>query len=103
MFDAWATELAPNHPEATASDWANFGDHMFNGEFLLSVTREDVAACRTPLLVLMGDDQFHPQSTSREIAALAPHATLVEHWKDDEFLAATDATIKGFLTEHTPA
>jgi len=103
MFDAWATELAPLHPEATASDWSDFGDHMFNGEFLLSVTREDVAACRTPLLVLMGDDQFHPQSTSREIAALAPHATLVEHWKDDEFLAATDATIKGFLTEHTPA
>jgi pimeloyl-ACP methyl ester carboxylesterase len=82
---------------------AAFGDHMFNGEFLLSVTREDVAACRTPLLVLMGDDQFHPQSTSREIVALAPDATLVEHWKDDEFLAATDATIKDFLAEHTPA
>ena len=103
MFDAWANELAPLHPEATAADWSAFGDHMFNGEFVLSATRADVAACTTPLLVFMGDDQFHPQSTSREIAALAPQATLVERWKTDEVLADTDATIKSFLSEHTPA
>jgi len=50
----------------------------------------------------MGDDQYHPQSTSRELAALAPHATLIERWKDDEVLDATDITIKSFLAEHTP-
>ena len=60
------------------------------------------AECQTPLLVLMGDDQYHPQSTSRELAALAPHATLIERWKDDEVLDATDITIKSFLAEHTP-
>jgi hypothetical protein len=75
---------------------------MYKGEFLLSVTREEVAECQTPILVFMGDDQYHPQSTSREIAALAPHATLVEHWKDESFVGQTDATIKDFLAEHTP-
>ena len=47
----------------------------------------------------MGDDLYHPQSTSRELAALAPRAKLVEQWKDDELLTDTDATIKRFLAE----
>ncbi|HUP71461.1 MAG TPA: alpha/beta hydrolase [Acidimicrobiales bacterium] len=102
MFHAWATDIAPHHPEATAADWSAFADNMYGGEFILSATRAEVAACQTPMLVLMGDDQYHPQSTSRELAALAPHATLVEHWKDDALLADTDATIKRFLAEHTP-
>jgi pimeloyl-ACP methyl ester carboxylesterase len=103
MFHAWATDLAPHHPEASAADWSAFADNMYGGEFLLSVTRHEVSECQTPLLVFMGDDQYHPQSTSREIAALAPHATLVEHWKDDALLGQTDATIKDFLAEHTSA
>ena len=103
MFHSWANDLAPHHPEASADDWSAFGDNMFGGEFVLSVTRADAAACPTPLLVFMGDDQYHPQSTSRDLAALAPNATLVERWKDAEFLAGTDATIKTFLADHTPA
>ena len=34
----------------------------------------------------MGDDLYHPQSTSRKIADLAPNATLLEKWKSSEFL-----------------
>ena len=102
MFDSWATDIASDHPEATAADWAAFGDNMYSGEFVLSVSRQEAAECQTPLLVLMGDDQYHPQSTSRELAALAPHATLIERWKDEEVLGATDITIKSFLAEHTP-
>jgi pimeloyl-ACP methyl ester carboxylesterase len=102
MFDAWAEELAPSHPEATPDDWARFGDNMYGGEFVLSVDRADVAACHTPMLILMGDDVYHPQSTSRDIASLAPNATLIERWKDDDVLAATDTAIKDFLLTHTP-
>jgi len=102
MFHAWATDLAPHHPEVSAADWSAFGDNMYQGEFLLSVTRQEVAECQTPILVFMGDDQYHPQSTSRDLVALAPHATLVEHWKDEALVDQTDATIKEFLAEHTP-
>lgn len=102
LFDSWAAGLADAHPEADAAAWTSFGDNMWSGDFLLSSTREEVAACRTPLLVMMGNDQWHPQSVSREIAALAPNATFVERWKDEESIPATDATIKAFLAEHTP-
>ena len=102
LFDNWATELASDHPEADGATWKAFGDNMWDGEFVLTATREHVASCRTPLLVMMGDDQYHPQSVSREIAALAPNATLVERWKDDAVIAETDARIGAFLAEHSP-
>jgi pimeloyl-ACP methyl ester carboxylesterase len=102
MFDSWAAEQAPLHPEADDAAWASFGDNMWAGDFVLTATRAQVAEVATPLLVLMGDDQYHPQSTSREIADLAPHATLVKRWKDEAVLAGTHATIVGFLAEHTP-
>ena len=38
-------------------------------------------AIETPLLVAMGDDLYHPESTSRTIAAHAPNVTFVEEWK----------------------
>jgi pimeloyl-ACP methyl ester carboxylesterase len=103
MYDQWAEAMAPNHPEATAEDFATVGDRMWGGEFVLTATREQVAACETPLLVMMGNDEYHPQSLSREIAALAPNVTFVERWKEPEFLEQTDATIKQFLAEHTPS
>ncbi|CAE7703018.1 unnamed protein product [Symbiodinium sp. CCMP2456] len=51
-------------------------------DFVFSVSREDVQKMQTPMLVLMGLDQYHPAETAREIARLAPAAELVERWKD---------------------
>ena len=101
MFDQWADELRPELPSVSAEAWASFRANMFDKPFLYNVSREFVAACQTPLLVLMGNDAFHPESISREIVDLAPNARLVEHWKD----ADADGTVQrvvAFLKEHTP-
>lgn len=103
VFDGWRDEIADAHPEATPADWTSFRSNMWDGEFVLTATRGQVAAITTPMLVAMGDDQYHPSSTSREIAALAPDVTFLERWKDDESLPATHAAILGFLAAHTPA
>jgi len=102
MFDLWAEALAPDHPEVTTDAWHSFRSNMWDGEFVLTATREQVAAVETPLLVAMGNDLYHPQSTSRAIAELAPDVTFVESWKDGEALTAFDATAKDFLARHTP-
>lgn len=102
MFAQWVGEVGAAHPEAEPDDWAAFCGNMWNGEFVLTATRQQVAECPVPMLVLMGDDLYHPQSTSREIAALAPDATLVERWKDEGSLPAAAATIRDFLAQHTP-
>lgn len=101
MFDAWATELASQHPEASGEVLASFRSNMYDGDFLFNTTREEVAACQTPLLLLMGNDLYHPQSTSREIAGLAPDVTFVEQWKDEASLPATNQTILDFLATHS--
>ena len=103
LFDGWAREVRGAHPEADDATFASFRANLWDGpDFAITASREQVAACATPLLVMMGDDQYHPQSVSREIARLAPNATLVERWKSDDVLAATDATIRAFLARRTP-
>ena len=102
MFDSWANELKPKRPEVSEETWESFKKTMYSGEFLFNVSREFVAACETPMLVLLGNDLHHPESTSRELAALAPKATLIEHWKEPEHQAAAKQAVESFLAEHTP-
>ena len=103
IFDRWKADLESTHPEADDGDWSSYRSNMWDGEFVLTATRDDMAVVDVPMLVAMGNDVYHPQSTSREIAALAPDVTFIEHWKEDECLPATDAAIKNFLANHTPA
>jgi pimeloyl-ACP methyl ester carboxylesterase len=101
MFDSWAVPLAAEHPRMTQEGWDAFRGRMYDGDFVFNVDREFVRACEAPLLVLMGNDLYHPEVTSREIAKLAPHAELVESWKKPDRLAATVDRVRTFLGEHT--
>lgn len=103
MFDGWRAEVADAHPEADEAAWTSFRSNMYDGDFLFNTDRDEAVAVSTPILLLMGDDLYHPQSVSRQLADLLPDVTFVEHWKDDEVIADTDATIRRFLAAHTPA
>jgi len=103
MFDNWAIELKSEHPQVTEADWTSFRSNMYDGEFLFTVDRDFVAACETPLIVLCGKDLYHPESTSREVAALSPDVVFIEHWKEGPAREAARAQVKQFLIDHTPA
>jgi pimeloyl-ACP methyl ester carboxylesterase len=101
LFDGWAESLKASRPEVTEADWQRFRSNMFDGDFVFNVDRDFVRGCETPMLVLMGTDVFHPEVISREIADLAPNATLIENWMDPE----KDNTVQNvidFLTVNTP-
>ncbi len=102
LFDDWAAELEATHSNVPASDWASFRENMYGGEFVFSVGPSAVRGLQTPLLVLLGNDVYHPSATSREVAALAAHAELVERWKDPETLPETVQRVREFLIAHTP-
>ena len=102
MFDSWAEELKPDRDDVDPAAWEDFKRSMYGGDFLFNVSREFVAGCSTPLLVLCGRDLYHPESTSRELAALAPNAELVERWKEPENQEAARARVLDFLRGHTP-
>ena len=102
MYDGWAKEQQAAHPEANAATWEAFKQNMYGADFVFSVSRDFVKGCHTPLLVLLGNDLYHPQTTSREVASLAPNATLIERWREPEHHAAAQAAVERFLAAHTP-
>jgi pimeloyl-ACP methyl ester carboxylesterase len=102
MFDAWASELQAAGNEAPSSAWAAFRKAMYGGdELLFAVDEAFVAGCLTPLLVFMGDDDYHPQEASRRLSALAPNATFIEHWKPAEHNASARKAVDTFLASHS--
>jgi pimeloyl-ACP methyl ester carboxylesterase len=103
MYDGWAGELAPQRPEVTPAAWAALRHAMYDGDFLFTVDRAFVSRCPAPLLVLAGNDLYHPREISTEIARLAPEAELIEDWKAPEVQAAARAALEQFLARHTPA
>jgi pimeloyl-ACP methyl ester carboxylesterase len=102
LFDDWADEIRPQHPEADANAWLAFRERMYGGDFVFSVPRDAVRGLNTPLLVLMGNDIYHPSETSREIVRLAGRARLIEAWKAPDRVADTIAQVREFLVSHTP-
>jgi pimeloyl-ACP methyl ester carboxylesterase len=102
MFDAWAVEIAQERPATSARALAAFKSRLYDGEFVFSATREAVARCPVPLLVLRGDDLYHPAAISEEIARIAPHAELVPKWKTGDDVAHAVSRVREFLLENSP-
>jgi pimeloyl-ACP methyl ester carboxylesterase len=102
MFDGWAKALVAERPDVTQDAVSAFRERMFGGEFVFSVDRDFVRRCPVPLLVLAGDDQFHPRATAEEIAELAPDAELVIEWAGPAHHHETLERVRQFLRRHTP-
>ncbi|MGH3565941.1 MAG: alpha/beta fold hydrolase [Pseudonocardia sp.] len=103
LFDAWVAEIAADHPEASAADWAGFRNGMYGGDdMLFSASATEIAAFDTPILVLMGDDRHHPRSASAMLAATAPRAALLDQWKEPDKQPAARAAVEAFLAGNTP-
>jgi pimeloyl-ACP methyl ester carboxylesterase len=102
LFDDWAKGIAPRHPNLPPEAWQAFRERMYGGDFVFNVSPEFVRSIVVPLLVLMGNDIYHPSATSRQIAALAPRGQLVERWKEPELVPETVRTVREFLIAHTP-
>ena len=100
MFNGWAEDLKGERDDVADGDLAAFRETMYGGDFLFSVGRDFAAGVETPLLVLLGNDLYHPASISREVAALARNAELIERWKDAQDQPAAKAKVREFLQRH---
>jgi len=102
MFHGWAQALKAQRPKLDDSALVQFRDRMYGGDFVFNVSREFVRSCKTPMLILCGNDDYHPAETSKEIAALAPNSELIDNWKSPEVIGATVKRAREFLISHTP-
>ena len=89
-------------PSISEETIASFGRNMFGPDFVFSVTRDFVRACKTPLFLQPGVDKPHPAKTSEEIAALAPDIEVQKDWRGPEYLADSIRRVRDFLERNTP-
>ena len=102
MWRSWGERLS-NRPDLTQEDIEKFGTSMWRDDFVVSVSRDFVRACTTPLLVLPGTDRYHPGATGREIAALARAGRVFEPWNDSpQHVSQAVAAVRSFLQSHLP-
>jgi pimeloyl-ACP methyl ester carboxylesterase len=102
LFNGWAAEMQQQQAGLDETTLAPFRQRMYGGDFVFNVSRDFVRACQTPLLILAGDDQFHPAPISREIADLAPNVEIIETWKEPDVVAETVRRVRAFLESQTP-
>jgi len=90
------------YPEVEVANIAGFRERMFANDFLFAISREFVAECKLPILLMPGDDTMHPKPVSDEIIQLAPQTKVVSPWKGDDHKHAAMEQVRNFLIQHEP-
>jgi pimeloyl-ACP methyl ester carboxylesterase len=106
QLTGWARPLAARRPEITPDMADRFLTRMFRNEpdFVLTVTRDFVRSCQTPVLVLPDDTPGHSLAVAIESAMLAPRGQLSMYpWKDTpEKIPLAVRHVRSFLLAHRP-
>jgi len=102
VVQTWAKGIREERPEIHERVFSRFGDNMFGGDFVFSVSREFVRQCKIPMLVMPGDDAPHPTVIGEEIAELAPNKEVLRQWKGPDHLQTAIDRVTQFLERHTP-
>jgi pimeloyl-ACP methyl ester carboxylesterase len=103
----WGPELVKRRPEITMDTVDKFLTRMYrsNPDFVITVTRDFVRNCQTPVLILPDDIPAHPYAVAMEAAMLAPNAEVsIFPWKQPkERVPLAVRQIRSFLKAHRPA
>ncbi len=102
----WGPELIKRRPEITMEMVDKFLTKMYrSNDFALTVTRDFVRNCQTPVLILPDDIPAHPYAVAMECAMLAPKAEVsIYPWKDPkERIPLAVRQIRSFLRAHRAA
>ena len=94
-FENWVKGLE-GHPEATKEVLDAVYRNMYGPDFLYSVSRDFLPTCKTPCLVLAGNDANHPFPVSEDMSRLLPDVEFIVEWKSGEPLEAAKARIKAY-------
>jgi hypothetical protein len=105
-LEKWAPGLVASRADITMEMVQRYLNAMYKGvDFVLTVTRDFVRNCQTPLLVLPDDVPAHPYATAMEMVHLAPNSQVsLFPWKDSkENIALAVRHVRTFLRAHCPA
>lgn len=97
----WGPGMCKANPAIELSQVIALGERMFTPEFVHSVTREFVARCQLPMLLMPGNDIAHPAAISDEVLRLAPRIEYLKLWKNDGRAYSAECA-RDFLRRNTP-
>jgi pimeloyl-ACP methyl ester carboxylesterase len=102
----WGPDLVKRRPDITMDTVQKFLTKMYrnNPDFVITVTRDFVRNCQTPVLILPDDIPAHPYAVAMEAAMLAPKAEVSMYpWKQPkERIPLAVRQIRSFLRAHRP-
>jgi pimeloyl-ACP methyl ester carboxylesterase len=103
----WGPALVAKRHDITMETVDKFLTKMYrnNPDFVITVTRDFVRNCQTPVLILPDDIPAHPYAVAMEAAMLAPQAEVsMFPWKEPkERIPLAVRQIRSFLRAHRPA
>jgi pimeloyl-ACP methyl ester carboxylesterase len=102
----WGPALCARRPDVTMTMVDAFLTRMYRSDpdFVITVSRDFVRSCQTPVLILPDDVPAHPYAVAMESARLAPNAQVSLYpWKDPKDLIPLALRHVGtFLRANTP-
>ncbi|HEY4142940.1 MAG TPA: alpha/beta hydrolase [Pseudolabrys sp.] len=99
VTESWVPGLLKVNPALDPDETQRFGLRLLSSDFVHAVSREFVAGCQTPMLVMPGHETAHPQAVAEEILRLAPRAEYVKFWRG-EGRDYSVPVIRDFLKRH---
>src|SRR5690242_5200478 len=103
----WGPDLVKRRSDITMDMVEKYLTKMYrtNPDFVLTVTRDFVRNCQTPVLILPDDVPAHPYAVAMEAAMLAPKSEVsMFPWKEPkERIPLAVRQIHSFLKAHRPA
>jgi pimeloyl-ACP methyl ester carboxylesterase len=103
----WGPGLVAGRSDVTIDQVSDFLNNMYTkrSDFVFTVSRDFVKACRTPILVLPDDVPAHPYKVAMEVVNLAPNAQVSLYpWKaSPEQIPLAVRHVRTFLRAQQPA
>ena len=103
---SWGPALTARRPDITMEMVEKFLTRMYrsNPDFVITVTRDFVRACETPILVLPDDVPAHPYAVAMESVLLAPKSEVsLFPWKEPkERIPLAVRQVRSFMRAHRP-
>jgi pimeloyl-ACP methyl ester carboxylesterase len=100
----WGPDLMLKRKDITRDMIEKYLTNMYrtNADFVLTVTRDFVRSCQTPVLILPDDIPAHPFKVAMESAMLAPKAEVSMYpWKEPkERIPLAVRQVRSFLKAH---
>jgi pimeloyl-ACP methyl ester carboxylesterase len=102
----WGPDLVKRRPDISMAMVEKYLTKMYrtNPDFVLTVTRDFVRSCQTPVLIMPDDIPPHPYAVAMESAMLAPKAEVTMFpWKEPkERIPLAVRQVRSFLKAHRP-